>query len=61
MESRGDIIQIHFKPVMLPGDRKIITQGESQDKHYIPWCNYNYQMHNQITYILGTGTAENRE
>lgn len=60
--KRGDIIQI-IQTSYASGDGKIITpKGESQDKSIISPCSAITitKWHNQITYILGTGTAENR-
>lgn len=61
--KRGDVIQI-IQTSYASGDGKIITKkkGESQDKSIISPCSAITvtKRHNQIPYILGTGTAENR-
>lgn len=60
--KRGDIIQI-IQTSYASGDGKDHhPKGESQDKSIISPCSAITitKWHNQITYILGTGTAENR-
>lgn len=51
--KRGDIIQI-IQTSYASGDGKIITQKVKARIKALT------ERHNQITYILGTGTAENR-
>lgn len=60
--KRGDVIQI-IQTSYASGDGKIITKkGESQNKSIISPCSAITvtKRHNQIPYILGTGTTESR-